>query len=192
MTLQSFALTYEDVWPRALAFTRKWEGGRSNHPRDLGGDTNWGITQPTLNQAREYSPELPATVGELTQEQAGHVLKELFWDPLINDFDDLPLTLLVMFDTSVLFGRNGAIALMQLGLHVAPDSIIGPITGKEMDEYTDSELARLVISERKKYHGRRVVARPDQKVFLQGWLNRAIDLKREVMKTERVMGLCQV
>jgi lysozyme family protein len=38
----------------ALQFTLKWEGGYTNHPKDPGGATNFGIIQVRYDEYRKF------------------------------------------------------------------------------------------------------------------------------------------
>lgn len=51
------------------------EGGYANHPKDPGGETNWGITKRTA-QANGYNGSMRA----MTREQAISIYRKAFWE----------------------------------------------------------------------------------------------------------------
>ena len=51
------------------------EGGYVNHPKDPGGETNWGITKRTA-QANGYNGSMRA----MTREQAIGIYRQAFWE----------------------------------------------------------------------------------------------------------------
>ncbi len=51
------------------------EGGYVNHPKDPGGETNWGITKRTA-QANGYNGSMRA----MTREQAIGIYRKAFWE----------------------------------------------------------------------------------------------------------------
>lgn len=103
------------------------EGGEVDHPKDPGGHTNLGITQATLNHARNVIHGLPARVGELTRSDALTIYEALYWRPVRGD--DLPLGLaLIVFDAAVNQGVGDATRFLQLAVRTAADGIFGPAT----------------------------------------------------------------
>ena len=72
-----------DTFKKALAFTLKWEGGYSNHASDIGGRTNHGITQTTLNTFQKNNGLPPRSVIDLSKSDAELIYKDAYWVRLI-------------------------------------------------------------------------------------------------------------
>jgi lysozyme family protein len=105
------------------------EGGEVNDKRDPGGHTNRGVTQATLNQAREAAPHLnlPASVRDLTHENAADLYRYFYWTPIQGDA--LPLGVaLMLFDSAVNQGAITAVRFLQRALNVRADGVMGSIT----------------------------------------------------------------
>lgn len=172
----------------ALQFTLKWEGGYSNHPKDPGGATNFGIIQSRYDEYRKFkglplNPVKNITVAEYTE-----IYDKYYWDPVRSQYLDGTLGL-TLFDTAVNMGVGGAISRLQKALKV-------PITGKWTQAISDVihdsdqtavalEICKLRIA--KRYA--RVKQRPDQVVFLRGWLNRDNDLIKKVKSMVGIKSL---
>lgn len=94
------------------------EGGYVNHPRDPGGETNFGISK------RSYPRE---DIRGMTRERAGQIYRRDFWDAVKGD--DLPAGLdLVAFDAAVNSGASRGARWLQQALGVEADGKIGPKT----------------------------------------------------------------
>lgn len=103
------------------------EGGLVDHVRDPGGRTNLGVTQKTLNHARNVLPTLPARVDHLTRADALSVYEALYWRPVRGD--ELPRGLaMIVFDAAINQGVGDAARFLQLAVGARPDGAIGPIT----------------------------------------------------------------
>ncbi len=163
----------------ALVFTLKWEGGFFNHPLDPGGPTNFGIIQSRYDQYRT-SKKLPRrSVRDITVAEYTEIYDVYYWEPVRAKWLDGTLGL-ALFDTAVNMGVGGAIRRLQMSLEV-------PLTGRWTQAISDVihesdqlEVALNICKLRivKRYD--RIRERPDQKVFLKGWLNRDNDLMRKV------------
>ncbi len=163
----------------ALVFTLKWEGGFFNHPLDPGGPTNFGIIQSRYDQYRT-SKKLPRrSVRDITVAEYTEIYDVYYWEPVRAKWLDGTLGL-ALFDTAVNMGVGGAIRRLQMSLEV-------PLTGRWTQAISDVihesdqlEVALNICKLRivKRYD--RIRERPEQKVFLKGWLNRDNDLMRKV------------
>ncbi|GAB2619808.1 glycoside hydrolase family 108 protein [Novilysobacter erysipheiresistens] len=103
------------------------EGGLVDHPRDPGDRTNLGVTQATLNHARNVIMGLPARVDDLTRGDALLIYEALYWRPMRGD--DLPLGLaLIVFDCAINQGVGDAARFLQLAVKTAADGIVGDKT----------------------------------------------------------------
>jgi len=103
---------------KAIQFILNAEGGYVNHPKDPGGETNYGISK------RSY-PNLD--IKNLTKEAATEIYFKDFWQRL--SIDSLPPMLrLPVFDCAVNQGPHFAIGTLQAVLGVAVDGKIGPVT----------------------------------------------------------------
>ena len=162
----------------ALAFTLGEEGGFVDDPRDRGGATNRGITQATYDAWRKAQGLVPRGVKLLGDDEARRIYQERYWDA--GQCDELPVALgIIHFDWCVNHGIRGAIATLQEAVGVAADGEWGPGTATAVagaDGGADGRYEEL----RRQWYRRRVVEKPDQAAFLQGWLGRVDRLDRYV------------
>ena len=94
------------------------EGGYVNHPKDPGGETQFGITK------RSY-PHL--NIRDLTLDDARAIYRRDFWDRL--QCDALPLAArFQVFDAAVNSGPGNAVRWLQAAAGVAQDGHVGPVT----------------------------------------------------------------
>ena len=99
------------------------EGGYVNHPKDPGGETQFGTTK------RSY-PHL--NIRDLTLDDARAIYRRDFWDRL--QCDALPLAArFQVFDAAVNSGPGNAARWLQAAAGVAQDGIIGPATRQAVD-----------------------------------------------------------
>ena len=99
------------------------EGGYVNHPKDPGGETQFGITK------RSY-PHL--NIRDLTLDDARAIYRRDCWDRL--QCDALPLAArFQVFDAAVNSGPGNAARWLQAAAGVAQDGLIGPATRQAVD-----------------------------------------------------------
>ena len=99
------------------------EGGYVNHPKDPGGETQFGITK------RSY-PHL--NIRDLTLDDARAIYRRDFWGRL--QCDALPLAArFQVFDAAVNSGPGNAARWLQAAAGVAQDGLIGPATRQAID-----------------------------------------------------------
>ena len=143
------------------------EGGYVNDPKDLGGETNFGIT-------KRFYPEL--NIKELTKEKAKQIYKDDYWDK--NRIESLPQELLyIFFDMCVNMGRRTAVKILQRaanskGRGIDVDGGMGPATLKALNGI---EVDR-VRAYRVKYYSDLVADKPEQEKFYYGWYKRATEV----------------
>ena len=165
----------QENFQKALVFTLKWEGGLSDHPNDSGGLTNMGITQAFWDA--NYIRDFPRSVRDLTKDQAEYIYHDRIWKKCGCELVSEPTLQVVMFDTAVNFGVAGGIMFIQEALDINMDGVLGDYTkGRLLHHGNHKELASKIVNNRIAYRYVRVAAKPDQKDFLQGWLNRDRDL----------------
>lgn len=119
------------------------EGTDTNIPQDHGGATRWGVTEVTL---RAYDPTLD--IATLTREDAKKLYAKLYYSKVR-----------LMFDTPTHYHY----------FDLAVNSGLGSYQKAYI--YCDRDL-HLLIAWRKRKFENIVAARPDQKIFLDGWLHR--------------------
>ncbi len=160
-----------------LDFTLKWEGGFSNDPLDPGGATNFGIVQTEYDAFRKRLGLSLQSVELIERKEVLSIYQSNYW--LAGDCDKLlqPLDL-GHFDTCVNFGPFHAAKFLQQALSVEPDGSIGPQTLAAAASADPKTVASTICDERIAFRYERVKQRPDQKKFLQGWLNRDNALKQ--------------
>lgn len=190
----------------AHAFTAKWEGGLSDHPNDRGGLTAWGAsiefvkgiaaTASGKNFLQAIGVELPVTKAVMRQLRPGQVatmFRHEFWDSL--RLDDLPFRqAALLYDAAVNHGPAQAVKLSQRGYNrcvthgvkLAVDGILGPLSRKALQNTDTDAVVRAIIQARREFYQSIVASKPDQGVFLKGWLNRAFDLETYLLAAQGV------
>ena len=146
----------------ALQKVLEHEGGFVDHPRDPGGQTNFGIT---LNVARQHGYE--GDMRDFPQALAAHIYRQSYWVPV--RADDLPDALrFPVFDAAVNSGVRRAVQWLQELVGTRQDGIIGPITLGAVRQHNPDQLAA-------RYNGRRLMFMSNLhtfKDFGRGWVRR--------------------
>ena len=143
------------------------EGGYVNDPKDLGGETKYGIT-------KRFYPDID--IKNLTIEQAKEIYKKDYWDR--NRVESLPQELWhIFFDMCVNMGRRTAVKVLQRaannkGRNIDVDGGLGPAT---IGALKGVELDR-VRAYRVKYYADLVTRKPDLEKFYFGWFRRALEV----------------
>ena len=143
------------------------EGGYVNDPKDLGGETKYGIT-------KRFYPDID--IKNLTIEQAKEIYKKDYWDR--NKVESLPQNLWhIYFDMCVNMGKRTAVKVLQRaavnkGRDIEVDGGLGPMT---IGALKGVELDR-VRAFRVKYYVDLITARPEQEKFYLGWFRRATEV----------------
>lgn len=113
--------------PVALSLVFGDEGGYSNHPKDPGGPTKFGITHRTLAAARGVPSVSAAQVKALTKDEAAEIYRAGYWGAIRGD--DLPRGLdYAALDFAVHSGPAQAVKELQRLVGVTADGIMGPQT----------------------------------------------------------------
>lgn len=188
-------MKFDDAFKIVLDF----EGGYVNDPADRGGETNYGITYNTLNDAKNkgWIP-FNVTIQNIQLEHAKIIYKKGYWD--VVQADSLPHPLdLIMFDSAVNHGPGAAVKLLQKSLNallryteLKIDGIVGPLTLRAVNDYIglgstpgtppDSNIRYLcidVLLNRVELYSSIVNSNKSQEKFLKGWLNRVFKLKSQ-------------
>ena len=143
------------------------EGGYVNDPKDLGGETKYGIT-------KRFYPDID--IKNLTIEQAKEIYKKDYWDR--NRVESLPQELWhIFFDMCVNMGRRTAVKVLQRaannkGRNIDVDGGLGPAT---IGALKGVELDR-VRAYRVKFYVDLITSKPEQEKFFLGWFRRATEV----------------
>lgn len=165
----------------ALAFTLPAEGGYVDNPADPGGATNCGITQGTYDTWRDIQMQPRRPVSLLTDAEKVAIYQGNYWTP--GKCAQLPQAVaIVHFDWCVNHGVQGAIKTLQQAVGVPVDGVAGPQTLIAAEATDPLATAKAYNELRRQWYRDRVAARPDQGVFLKGWLERVDHLDAYVEK----------
>lgn len=161
-----------DAFERALAFTLRWEGGTSDHEDDPGGLTRFGISS-------RAHPDV--AVATLTESQAREIYRREYWTAA--KCNELPeRTSVAMFDRAVNQGPKAATKMLQRCLGVKEDGVLGPKTLFAAWQANDQKLALCLVVEAGRLVARLANRDHTQRVFLEGWVARLVDLAAEVAR----------
>ena len=152
-----------------IGITLHHEGGYVHDPKDLGGETNFGI-------AKRFYPDVD--IKNLTEDEAKEIYKRDYW--VRNRVEELPENLRhIFFDMCVNQGRGTAVKILQRacnakGADLAIDGGFGPGTQNAIETYKPS-LERVRCYRLKHYYDL-VNKKPEQERFLFGWYKRAVSI----------------
>jgi len=131
------------------------EGGLVDHPLDGGGPTKYGITLRTLEAWRQQSPLTIDHIRKLSKDEAKEIYRERYVAPFEGDV--VPSVLPQLIDIGVLHGVGTAKRM------AAKLKAEGNLTNKGL------------LSERLDLIAEIVKTKPEQRVFLKGWLRRSLE-----------------
>jgi lysozyme family protein len=152
-----------------IEITLKHEGGYVHDPKDLGGETNFGI-------AKRFYPDVD--IKNLTEDEAKEIYKKDYWDRY--KAEKLPEHLRhIHFDMCVNQGYGTAIKILQRacnakGADIAVDGGFGPGTEAAINTYKPT-IDRVRCYRLKHYYDL-VNKKPEQERFLYGWFKRALSV----------------
>ncbi len=161
-------------FPPALAHVFRWEGGEVAHANDRGGHTKYGI-------ASASHPGID--IANLTRGQAADIYLDEYWHRLSLSEVNNQRVATKMFEVAVHFGDRGGAKIAQRafnrlrerGPSLVVDGRIGPMSISAFNSvHPDSMVARIQVEQLSRF-GFIVAADPTQRVFLKGWVNRALD-----------------
>lgn len=160
----------------------KWEGGFVNDPDDLGGATCKGVTYKSykLYKKRKGLPE--PTVEDLkniSNEEFTEILKTMYWDACLGDRINSQSVANAIVDWAWNSGTRTAVKEVQQILGVKDDGILGNITLAAINSRSPLPLFGAIQTARKFYVERICIARPKNKKFYKGWVNRINNLQYE-------------
>lgn len=151
------------------------EGGWSDHKSDAGGKTKFGITLATAQRylGSKFSAE---QLRSISQNEAKQFYKQyVFYANKINEMPEQIWD--ILFDMHVNHGSVNANKLLQkalarLGQKLEVDGVIGSGTKTAVAQVEPRLLREALITQRMAFYAAIIKAKPDQKVFLAGWINR--------------------
>lgn len=181
------------------------EGGYVNDPKDLGGETNHGIT---VGLARQYEAELikrfnwDRTMRNLSKEMANWLYVTEFWNKLYGDrlFKVHPLIADKVFDISINAGKTRGVRFLQEYLNVnnneqklyadlVADGWMGDKTFKAIDAYIKARgneglklMLHSLIARQTAYYIDISMGREANERFSYGWITRSYQTAMEYQK----------
>lgn len=172
----------------ALDHVLRVEGGEyTDHPADAGGPTKFGITLQDLRDYRGDQKLQANDVKNLGLEEAKQIYKARYWDKMnlgFLDDQDFRIPLSIM-DQGVNRGTKTAVMLAQVVMNTAyttigvqslkpltVDGVLGPVTRERLSMFNPEFFAREFIQAAQHGYLDIVKRKPNQMVFMKGWLNR--------------------
>lgn len=171
----------------AIKVVLRHEGGWVSDPKDLGGETNFGISSLII-QREGITPEflgldprtrgVPGWLKPMKVEAAEKVYRQLFWDKYgyAGIADQLVAT--KVFDCAVNCGPSRAHAMAQraataCGAPCDVDGIMGPNTIKAINASAPRQFITAFAQEMRAHYERIIIARPANEKFRSNWMRRA-------------------
>lgn len=185
-------MNYDDRFQKVIEDLIKQEGGFTNHPNDKGGPTKYGITLNFYQSYVDSNADLE-TIKNLSKKETKKVYFEHFWRPeeyAVGDtsYSDLPKPIgEIVFLYSVNMGWKRGHKLLQegmnrLGFDLKVDGWLGPNTVKGAKKANIKDLIKWISVKAAKFYTEIVLNNSDQKVFLEGWLNRSFTTLLDSLK----------
>lgn len=188
--IPKFAVNLPDNYFRYILNS---EGGYVNHPNDIGGETNRGITTGTLVRAKSRGIAPPdVSIRDLTDrtDVVYAIYNEMYYKESFANKMPHPLSFAYL-DACVNHGIGGrtakgtavgagmifqSVLVEQFGSKIDIDGRVGVQTLNAMldvlKKVSAEELAERYNDRRELYYKRIVENNPSQKVFFKGWMNR--------------------
>ena len=167
----------EDLFPAAMAYTSRNEGGYANDPYDPGGETIYGIAK---NMHRDKFTEVYELNKGARYHEARKVAEQFYraeyWSELYN-YMHLKTLAIKLFDLGVNIGKRRSVKKLQRcinklsGAGIKVDGLFGPITLQELNLLDGWKVYNLFVKKAEDYYR-------SLKTFWRfgrGWLRRLYD-----------------
>ena len=147
----------------------KHEGGYVNDPKDLGGETKYGITKRFYHNV---------DIKNLTVEEAKQIYYDDYW--VKNKVPQMPDNLKhIYFDMCINQGKGTAVKVLQRAVNskggdLEVDGGLGPKTIEAINKYKPCDNRTRCY--RLKHYYDLVNKKPEQEKFLFGWCRRALEV----------------
>lgn len=174
----------EAAFQLALQHTFRNEGGWSDHPRDRGGLTRWGITEATWRQWLRAHGESYHPLSEMQKADAEGIYRAWYWNANRCGEMTLSAVAIEVFDTTVNVGMAAAGLMVQRAcnfltaddkVNLKEDGVIGPRTVLELNTISGRYPKAIIaaLNGEQYAHYRELVKRdPTQADFARGWAAR--------------------
>jgi lysozyme family protein len=164
----------------AVDYMLRNEGGLVDNEHDTGGITNFGISLRFYKTI--YPDAVPDDIRNLSLDQAKEFYRKIFWDESRWKEINCQVTANLVFDMHVNMGMAAATKILQRALcsvvgnvnYCLDDGIFGDNTLAIVNHIQEIDFLVIALrSERAAYYREIIIRDPSQKIFLDGWLNRA-------------------
>jgi lysozyme family protein len=159
---------------RALPQILVYEGGYVNHPKDPGGETNFGVIKRVYDAYRK-GKDLPLrSVKAITQDEVADIYRRQYWDAVKGD--QLPAGVdFVVFDGAVNSGPGQSIRWLQRVLGVEADGQIGMVTMAALAKIKNHDaLVDKIVDRREAF----LKALKTFSTFGKGWMARTANVRK--------------
>jgi lysozyme family protein len=144
------------------------EGGYSNHPKDPGGETMWGVTK-RVAQANGYMGNMQ----DLSVNIAKAIYRKDYWNPVLAE--KLPEVIrYAVFDAAVNSGVGQSIKWLQRAVGATEDGVIGNQTLTAISKEQPEVILRKLLAERLQF----MTNLTTWESFGRGWARRISALLR--------------
>lgn len=163
---------YSESFVHAVYFILKVEGGLRadggyvNDPKDLGGETKFGISKRAF-------PRLD--IRNLTIDQAVRIYHRNYWKTAHCDEWSARIALYA-FDSAVQHGPTRSVQMLQEISGTKPDGVIGPKSRHAIHSLDQDYLCNRFGLRRARLYARIIKNKVSQVRFIEGWHNRLVHL----------------
>jgi lysozyme family protein len=162
----------------ALALTLVNEGGFEDHSATTGEVVNMGITLQTLRSLgilKSSGAPTPADivfVENLTQDEAGDIYRQQYWDKLGLDAMVSQEVANKVFDLAVNTGGYQATIFLQTAMRLPQDGDLGPLTMRTANASNPEQLLGAIRAQATDFYEELAEKNPLLQPDLAGWLKR--------------------
>lgn len=157
--------------------TKVWEGGWSDHKKDRGGKTMYGVTQATLSDWLGR-PASAAEIRNLSMATALQIYRKNYWNKVSGD--SLPPGVdLCVYDFGVNSGPSRAVKSLQTALGVKADGWVGVETLKAIVLEDKRDLINLLCDRRLTFL--KSLGSDQWATFGKGWSRRVADIRKRAL-----------
>jgi lysozyme family protein len=158
------------------------EGGYVNHPKDPGGETNYGITKRTA-RAHGYT----GSMRSIPMSVVRTIYRKSYWDRV--NGDALPAGVdYAVFDFAVNSGPGRAIPFLQRAVGVPSDGQIGPVTLDAVTRKGSEAVIKRLCQSRLAWLKKLKTWR----TFGRGWERRVVAVERDALAMARAAQLLPI